>query len=139
MKDEIKEKMMSVNDMGEAMMFTHISKEKQTIKYQDELLKKDKQIPLYTSLAEKYGVSAAIILGYIKQATKHYDWAIRSYEELHRAIPYLSSRTIQRVLKKLRDDNVVLAESIGETGGLDHNTLAYQINYQRLEKVLRQQ
>lgn len=139
MKDEMKEKMMSVNDMGEAMMFTHISKEKQTVKYQDEFLKKDKQIPLYTSLAEKYGVSAAIILGYIKQATKRYDWAIRSYKEIHQAIPYLCIKTIRNALKKLRDDNVVLAESIGETGGLDHNTLAYQINYQRLEKVLRQQ
>lgn len=137
MKDEMKEKMMSVNDMGEAMMFTHISKEKQTIKYQDEFLKKDKQIPLYTSLAEKYGVSAAIILGYIKQATKRYDWVVRTYDDFHNAMPYLSVSTIRRELKKLRDDNVVLADSIGESGSLAHNTLAYQINYQRLEKVLR--
>lgn len=137
MKDEMKEKMMSVNDMGEAMMFTHISKEKQTIKYQDEFLKKDKQIPLYTSLAEKYGVSAAIILGYIKKATKRYDWAVRTYDDFHNAMPYLSRDTIRRALKKLRDEEVVIAESIGKSGSLAHNTLAYQINYQRLEKVLR--
>lgn len=137
MKDEMKEKMMSVNDMGEAMMFTHTNKEKQTIKYKDEFFKEDKQIPVYTSLAEKYGVSAAIILGYIKQATKYYDWAIRSYKEIHQAIPYLCIDTIRNALKKLRDDNVVLAESIGKSSGLAHNTLAYQINYQRLEKVLR--
>lgn len=137
MKDEMKEKMMSVNDMGEAMMFTHINKEKQTIKYKDEFFKEDKQIPLYTSLAEKYGVSAAIILGYIKQATKRYDWAVRTYDDFHNAMPYLSVSTIRRELKKLRDDNVVFTDSIGESGSLAHNTLAYQINYQRLEKVLR--
>lgn len=112
-------------------------KEQQTVKYKNEFFKEDKQVPIYTSLAEKYSVSTAIVLGYIKQATKYYDWAVRTYDDFHKAMPYLSSRTIQRACKELRDEGVIIAESIGESGSLAHNTLAYQINYQRLEKVLR--
>lgn len=74
---------------------------------------------IYTEMAIEYGLNEAILIQYIaywinenKNNNKNYFenryWTYSTVSYIHEHIPYLSEKTIYRVLKKLENDGIII-------------------------------
>ena len=63
-------------------------------------------------------------------------WVYKSYAEWHKMFPWLSERTIQRILKKLHNNDLIVVEKFSTH--LYHNTLWYRVNYDKLNELEKQ-
>lgn len=60
-------------------------------------------------------------------------WVYKSYAEWHKMFPWLSERTIQRILKKLHNSDLIIVKQFSTH--LYHNTLWYRVNYDKLNEL----
>ena len=92
------------------------------------------------SLAVKLGLNEAILLqqlhywlqktDFIKNNKK---WVYYTYEDIHKQLPFLSIRTLKRIVKSLKDNNILLVEKFNKKVGMQINY--YSINYKKLESL----
>lgn len=144
MNEDTQQKMMQASDMGEAMMFSHQANNSNTNELNptqqqsakeslEDFLKDGLKIIVSPLLANVFGIDEAVILSYLHDAGECYEWVLRTYEEWHKILPFISIEKIETALKNLIDKGVVLVKEIGQSD----DTKGYQIDYDRLHEVLK--
>jgi len=105
-----------------------------------KLLFNEHPLVVLPSLALAIGLNEAIFTQQIHYWLQRSDivkdgskWVYKTFEEWHKELPFLSTRTIQRMVKDLQDKNIIIVEKMSS----DKNDRVnfYSINYAELENI----
>ncbi len=104
------------------------------------LLLDENPLVIIPSLAVKIGLNEAIFLQQLhywilrsKSVYQNKRWTYKTTREWHKELPFLSVRTIERVIQKLKEKNLIVSKKL--SSDKDNHTSYYTIDYERLEEL----
>jgi len=106
----------------------------------NNLLLDENPLVIIPSLALKLGLNEAIFLQQLhywilrsKSVYLNKRWIYKTTKEWHRELPFLSVRTIERVIHKLKEKNLIVSKKL--SNNRDNHTSYYTIDYERLGEL----
>ena len=110
------------------------------------IIKNSDFLAFQSEIAVEYGLNEAIILQKIHYWTKlnakdnrnlrnGYYWVYVTLDDLSGQLPFFSKSTIQRTLKNLKDEGVLIVSNYNQRKY--DKTVWYRIDYEKLEKTLK--
>jgi DNA-binding Lrp family transcriptional regulator len=106
----------------------------------NNLLLDENPLVIIPSLALKLGLNEAIFLQQLhywilrsKSVYLNKRWIYKTTKEWHKELPFLSVRTIERVIHKLKEKNLIVSKKL--SSDRDNHTSYYTIDYERLGEL----